>query len=325
MNKHSFLTGLHFFLVFTAAAQHWEPMGTLPVEKGEHASFPEEGKIKIIGGIQNPKGGSPSILSYSVSTNSWTHESTWDNYRHHITTNASVYGHEVWVCGGKPPSGDNNGLNDVWVYNKDTHTWREGPSLPENHWGGPAVIVGNHLHVISGAKGARQVTDHHFVLDLTNEAAGWVSAPPILKPVVHCAGVNFKDEIWIIGGEIAHTHIGDRAWVQIYNPVTHTWREGPDLPMARSHLEWSTFAYNNKIYSFNGVDSSKPNGTRAQDEIFVYDPASNEWSLWGRTPHVSVSLSAIVIDGFVYLTGGGKSDWFDGTMKEVWRTSINTQ
>lgn len=303
-------------------AREWERLADMPEKKGEHASFIHDNELIIVGGIAHHTGGTPNILSYNLEKDSWKVKETWSGYVHHIVTNASVYGDEVWICGGKPDN-DNTGVTTVNVYNKVTGEWRQGPDLPAVSWGSPAIIVNDELHVIGGAQGKKITMDHHFVLDLKKEKKGWKNAKPLTKPVVHAAGVELNGEIWIIGGEVEHAHTGDRPWVQIFNPETDSWREGPDLPKPRSHLEWSTFSRNGKIYSFNGVDSSKPECIRAQNEVFVYDPEVGYWQLWGLLPHNFASINAIVHDGYVYITGGGYDDWFDGTMLETWRTRID--
>jgi hypothetical protein len=299
----------------------WERLEDMPEKKTEHASFIHDGKIHVVGGIEMHTGQSPSLLSFNLADQVWTREGEWPDYVHHITTNASAYGEEVWICGGKPDD-DNSGTRRVAVYNASTGKWRTGPELPEVHWGGPAVVVGDQLHVIGGAQGKKLTTQHHYVLDLKHERRGWKEASPLPKPVVHAAGVELDGEIWIIGGEIEHAHTGDRSWVQIYNPEIESWREGPALPRPRSHLEWSTFTWEGKIYSCNGVDSAKPNGIRGQDGVYVYDPAAGSWKLWGLLPHNFTSISALAADGFIYISGGGYNDWFDGSMKETWRTRI---
>ena len=303
-------------------ARDWEKLADMPCKKGEHAGFVYDNQMYVMGGIEMHTGQSPSILTYDLTGNSWTHEGDWPGYVHHFTTNASVNGEEVWICGGKPDN-DNSGVKTVSVYNASSKKWRSGPDLPVVHWGGPAVIIDDKLHVIGGAQGKKVTTGHHYVLDLKKEKRGWKTAPPLPEPVVHAAGVEFQGEIWIIGGEIEHAHTGDRPWVQIYNPETETWREGPPLPKGRSHLEWSTFTWNGKIYSFNGVDSAKPDGIRAQNEVYLYDPATGSWELWGLLPHHFVSISALPYKGYVYISGGGYNDWFDGTMRETWRTPID--
>jgi len=302
-------------------ARSWERLADMPEKKGEHASFVYGKEICIIGGIAHHTGGSPNFLSYNTDKNSWSVKETWSGYVHHFTTNASVYGDEIWICGGKPDN-DNTGVTAVNIYNKVTGEWRNGPDLPEVSWGSPAVIIKNQLHVIGGAQGKRITMDHHFVLNLKKEKKGWQKASPLPKPVVHAAGVELDGEIWIIGGEVEHAHTGDRPWVQIYNPKNDSWRDGPDLPRPRSHLEWSTFTWKGKIYSFNGVDSGKPDGVRGQDEVYVYDPVVGHWQLWGLLPHNFVSINAIAHDGYVYITGGGHDDWFDGTLTETWRTPL---
>ena len=302
-------------------SQSWEKLPDMLRPRGEHANFVYQGNIYILGGIHDHRYGPYNIEKFDTQSHKWTDLGIWEGHRHHVTAGSSLHGNHIWICGGKPGD-DPTGVKSVMVYDVKNHTWRDGPSLPRVVWGAPSVILNGKLHVIGGAESRKSTLNSHFVLDLSNEPGGWYKAASLPKPVVHAAAVPFQDEIWVIGGEIEHAHTGDKAWVQIYNPKTNSWRQGPSLPLARSHLEWSTFVSQGKIWSVNGVDSSKPDGFRGQDEIYVYEPQLKKWILWGRLPRNFTSAGAKIANDFLYVFGGGRDDWFDGTMKETYRVQI---
>lgn len=302
---------------FTTASAQWIQKADMNRMRGEHASVVYDGKIFVFSGIDNPTNGPDVIEVYDPVADTWTDMGTMSRHRNHVTAGASVNGDEVWICGGKTGKPNTTGTKWVDVYNLSTGTWRQGPDLPDVHWGGPAVIVGNELHVLDGAQSNTVTPGHLFVLDLTDEAAGWRTEPDVPQPRVHGAGVALNGKIYLVGGELKHTHNGDTTTVQIYDPATNTWSMGPDLPLPRSHVEWNTFVYEGKIWSVSGVDSSQT--PRGQAEIFVLDPRANAWSEFPTAlPEKLVSPGARVVGQTLYVFGGGVNTRFDGDMVTTW-------
>lgn len=301
------MTMLLFLVSFINAAD-WKQKAKMNYPRGEHANTVVNGKIYVFGGIHDHYYGPPYVERFDPQKDTWETLCEWENPRHHITASESVYEDEVWICGGKWGK-DITGTARVDVYNTKTNTWRQGPNLPEKHWGGPVVIVGHNLHVLTGAVDRHSTTNHHFMLDLENESAGWVSKTVVPKPLVHAAGVELNGKVYVIGGELHHVHDGDKKTVQVYDPKTDTWDlSKAQLPLARSHLEWSTFKYKGKIFSINGVNSAYGE-ERGQNEIFIYDPEKDLWEIWGHLPYDMTSTGAKVIDNVLYVFGGGHDDW----------------
>ena len=295
----------------TLSASPWTARQDMIRKRGEHANFVYQGEIYVLGGIHNHTSGPAHIEKYNPATDSWTHVGEMSLQRHHVTCGSSVDGTEVWVCGGKL----NNGTytKRVDVYNVKDNTWRRGPDLPQKHWGGPSVVCGDRLHVLSGAKDNNTTRDHHYVLDLENDSAGWSSLKAVPEPRVHAAGVCLNGKVYLIGGEYHHTHDGDTKTMQVYDPHTNAWDlTKARLPEARSHHEWATFVHDGTIWSVSGVDSK--NDPRGQATMYVYDPDTDSWTgkqnLWARL----CSPGAKVLDNTLYVFGGGVDDWFGGDM-----------
>ncbi len=96
------------------------------------------------------------------------------------------------------------------------------------------------------------------------------------------------------------------------------------LPVGRSHLEWATFVHNGKILSVSGVDGVKTvAGTNykvpvTQNSIYEYNPATNQWTKLADLPRSLASPGAKIINGIMYVFGGGENDWFGGDLKTTW-------
>lgn len=296
------------------STSEWTRRADLPRARGEHANAVVDGRLITLGGIHDHRTGPMEVESYDPATNSWSSVSSLPELRNHFTTGHAVYAGEIWVCGGKPDGARSEGSTRVDVYNVAADSWRRGPDLPEDHWAGPAVVVGDSLHVVSGGINNRESADHHFVLDLRDEDAGWTRAADVPEARVHVAGVPYDGKLWLIGGEFHHRHDGDTATVQIYDPATDRWSSGPSLPEARSHHEWATFAHGGSIWSVSGVDSA--NRPRGQETIYRFD--GTEWRRMFDLPGKLVSPGAKIMDGVLYVFGGGVNDWFGGDLQATW-------
>lgn len=314
------------FCLSLARSNEWVELAPMNRRRGEHANAVIDGKIYVLGGIFDSIDGPDEIEMFDPATNVWTDIGTMplepeNRSRHHFNAGSAVYGNEIWVVGGKP-AGDATGVNFVDVYNVATGEWRLGPDLPEVIWGGPSVIVGDTLHAFAGAQGRTDTENLHYSLDLTNPQADWQREVKVPRPRVHAGGAAVGEKIYLIGGELQHIHDGDTKTVQIYDTITEQWSFGADLPLARSHTDWATFAHLGEIWSVSGVDSSNaPN--RGQAEIFIYNPTEDAWREFEyQLPVPLVSPGAKVIGNTLYVYGGGENDWFEGEMRKTYALEL---
>ncbi|MEM9530417.1 MAG: kelch repeat-containing protein [Pseudomonadota bacterium] len=271
--------------------------------------------------------GPAEIERYDPATDRWTIVSTFPDLddgraRDHVTAGHAVWQSQIWYTGGKHgPARGPTGSVRVDVFDTATLSWRRGPDMPARFWGHGTAVLDDKLHVISGGVGGGSVTDQHYVLDLSDEASGWNAAAPVPFPQVHTAAVALQGRIYLIGGETAHSgHRGINARVQEYNPISNSWRSRAQLPQARSHHEWATFAWNDRIISAGGIGGSNP--VRAQTEIYQFFPQIDRWELIGHMEKAFVSPGAKLVDGWLYTFGGGIGGFFPATA-ETWVTAVD--
>ena len=186
-------------------APEWTELGPMVHPRGEHANAVVNGKIYAFGGLDTHRDGPDEVERFDPGTQTWEVVSSMPLPRHHFTVGASVYRNEIWIAGGKTDD-DTSGVRRVDVFNTATNRWRRGPNLPTEHWGGPSVILNHKLHVLTGGINIDDTAQHHWVLDLQNQGAGWKRAADVPFARVHAGGVALNGKIYVVGGERNHTH-----------------------------------------------------------------------------------------------------------------------
>jgi hypothetical protein len=210
--------------------------------------------------------------------------------------------HTIWIAGGF--EGDHPGvaINNVFMYSALTNQWIAGPPLPAPRAGGAMVRLGRILHYFGGYLPDRQTnSSNHWALDLDNLAAGWTSLAPLPVPRGHLAGVVYNEQIYAIGGQINHdTSPQATAVVHRYNPATDTWTQRANMPIPTSHIETSTFVFNNRII----VAAGTLNTSTVTNSIIEYNPATNSWRNMRQLPMPLTAVAVTAINGQVYVAGG---------------------
>ena len=182
----------------------------MPWAAGSASAVAMSGMIYVCGGIVG-NGTIPTSGVYDQGTDSWNSIADMPVGRNH--TAAATDGSKFYIFGGRGPgSGDTNmttnGFADVQIYDSLTDTWE---------W--------------SGTPGSQ-------LLPLPQARGGMGSA------------VFFDGEFYVIGGETLNgsgaTSDGVYDRVDIYDPLTNSWRLGPPMPTARHGIY--PIIFGNQIY-----------------------------------------------------------------------------
>jgi N-acetylneuraminic acid mutarotase len=88
--------------------------------------------------------------------------------------------------------------------------------------------------------------------------------------------------------------------LDVYDPATDQWTKVASLPLARGHINPSSFAANGKIYVVGG----QANGEQFLRNVTVYDPAANKWTDLPPLPGPLTAPMADAIGGQLIVTGG---------------------
>lgn len=125
-------------------------------------------------------------------------------------------------------------------------------------------------------------------------------------------------DLYVLGGE---SRSGQGvATVDIFDLKSNQWREGPPMPVAVANA--GVTGLGGKIYVAGGsatVEMTEQIADEIQDELWVFDPASDAWSVAGPLPAPLAGAILTADEERLYLVGG-----WDGSQyrDEVWSRSV---
>jgi N-acetylneuraminic acid mutarotase len=115
-------------------------------------------------------------------------------------------------------------------------------------------------------------------------------------------------KIYAIGGRgAAPSQYGVLATNEDYNPASNTWDTREPMPSAR--CDFAIAVYGDKIYTFGGRINPTEYAFIPEDYLGVtevYNPKTDTWETKTSMPTNRCGLSANVVNGKIYLTGGIK-------------------
>lgn len=294
--------------ISSLATAQWVAKQDVPRTRAEQNAIAVDGKIYVLSGLnENQSTGPAQIDLYDPVNDAWT-ANIGSMSRNKNHSGVVVYQDRYIIMVGGKTGGQTTGVRWVDRYDTVTNSWDQLPDLPAIVWAAPAVVVGNKLHIFSGAVSNAASETHHFQLDLDNVASGWVTKADVPTAVVHAGAALLNNKVYLIAGESRHGHPtnGQYDLVQVYTPATDTWSAGPDIPVARNHIENSVFVHDGKIWSVSGVDSS--NNPRGQVEVLTFNGSA--WADEGMdVPNKMVGASAVAVNGTIFVMGGWLNTW----------------
>lgn len=308
------------------AHPRWSRAAPLPVPRIEAAGTVIDGRLLVVSGFMDSLLTSTTRVDlYDPTTDEWRRLSDIPQALTHA--NLAVDGTRVWLAGGF--EGDHPGpvTSRVWTYDLETSTWSERPPLPEPRGAGALVIAGRQLHYFGGFAADRETNEaDHWVLDLESPSA-WRTAAPLPAARGQLGAVTIRGKIYAVGGQFFHDERApvDLDLVHVYDPTTDVWRRLTGLPIAVSHAEASTFAYRDRIFVVGGRSNV---GLRpVLDEIFLYDPGTDQWIGLPPLPRGLLGPVSNVLDGKLFVAGGSARNWhtpqsrtFHRRLHDVWES-----
>ncbi len=296
---------------------NWEQLPDMPVAKWEPASLVLNDKLYVLGGYEDGIMSSRRLDVFDPADGSWTQLQDLPSKISHVNLIAGDDG--FWFAGGmkdKVHPDKDHIIAEVWHYDPELDRYTAAPLLPGPRGGGGLERVEDHLHYISGLMRDRDTdSPDHFIFDLADwratGSAAWVQAAPLPTPCNQLSVAVLNKRIYAIGGQLNHdSQQIDQARVDIYDPTSDTWYEGPALPDPHSHSEGATFVLSDRIWMLGG-HSTPDGGTKGFSNDVLTLQEGGEWELVCRMPKPVSSPAAAIINERLYVAGG-----WDGRMDE---------
>ncbi|MFC1935737.1 thrombospondin type 3 repeat-containing protein, partial [Chloroflexota bacterium] len=166
------------------------------------------------------------------------------------------------------------------------------PMCTDRIW---AATVGHPNGYIYVAGGSGYVTETN-VYDSVSDT--WFVAAPMPVGVYGPGGaVGGDGRVYVAGGtSTGHFGPGEADWLQIYDPASDSWTQGPKL-LNKTWTPGVAGGADGRIYVFGGQVASTV--------LQIFDPVSDSWSLGAPLPEARIELTAVTgDDGRIYVFGG---------------------
>ncbi len=285
--------------------------------RAESASVWANGRFWVISGFssQNPPVYLDTVLSYDPANDAWATMPT--RVPQPLTHTAAEVVDDRWVylAGGYSPDVSrvcSGGVpcqfwatTNVWRYDTWTDTWSAAPGLPKARAGGGLVLIGRTLWFIAGSDSGRHDHTEVWSLNVDTGTAWQAEAPlPAAQARTHVGAVGVGTSIIVVGGQqgvdSAATFLQSNFKFDTANPAAG-WTRIADIPQYRSHLMHATVVFACQIVVAGGDIP----GYKGTSTVYVYNPATDTWSLMPTPLPRATYAHEIVTDGSsLYFTGG---------------------
>ncbi len=264
----------------------WQTGAEMPTARSEMRVGVVDGIFYVPGGF----GGLTDFAAYDPENDSWTELAPLPEPAHHMMVTA--HKGRVFVFGGGPDLSW-QATSSILVYDLATDAWTAAGEMPERRMSGEAVSLGDYIYLVGGTGGTTAMLRY----DPAEEA--WSVLPGPAQPREHVAAVAFNDELWVIGGRWGGT--GALATVEIFDPASGVWRDGPEMIEARSGF--GAAEVGERIIVAGGeILGARPWKALASAEVF--DPESGAWSLLAELPAGIHGMPVVGYEGTAYVLGG---------------------
>ena len=231
--------------------------------RSEMPAVSMDGYIYVLGGFD----GLDILERFDPATDTWETFAAMPEGRHHNM--AAAYNGQLYEFGGSISPFSFVPGNNVWRYDPQSNTWSELDPMPEARMSGVAVTLGDKIYIAGGSN------VHESLLEFTPASGEWRTLDGPEAPRDHTNAVAFNGELWVIGGRGSGREAHE---VEIFDPLSETWRDGPPLNQARAGFAAGVIG-DRIIVAGGELIFSGASANNTLDSVEIYDPAQGVWQI----------------------------------------------
>lgn len=213
-----------------------------PILGDHHGAEVINGKFYLFGGLNGGGAAAGRVQIYNPVTNSWSLGASAPYAAGSVAT--ALIGGKVYMSGGIVGS---TTVGTAAVYDPATDTWAPMASMPAGRNHTAASTDGQKLYIFGGRTGGNVPSVGFSDVQIYDPASNtwqWSgqtgsTIPPLPQPRGGMGKAAFYgNEFYVMGGETTNAGTGQVAGnvykrVDVYNPVSQTWRLETPMPTAR--------------------------------------------------------------------------------------------
>jgi N-acetylneuraminic acid mutarotase len=196
---------------------------------------------------------------------------------------------------------------DVFNFTVDERfLWTRKADMPTPRQEIAAATLESKIYVFGGLDDRGRSLDIVEVYDPRRD--GWERKGAMPTPLNHLAAVAVGNRIIVFGGYVNFSQdliISNQTWE--YNPDDDTWERKTEMPVARG--AHGAVVLDGRAYTVGGISPH----FRDRDEVLIYDPASDTWSVGAPVLVLSEHLTVAAAAGRIYAISGREG----GNRREV--------
>ncbi|MBO6765130.1 kelch repeat-containing protein [Maricaulis sp.] len=287
---------------------HWEETARLDAPRAGLAVVVHDGRIFAAGGsgLTSPR---DEFESYDPGYERWFPETPLPRGLEHFGMAAT--GERIYAAGGY--AADETAVVGpsarMWSFSIEGNIWQSEAAMPAPKADFSLVAVEGQLYAIGGLRDDASV----FVFDPETSEWSTLEAPEGITRR-GTAAVVIDGRVHVLGGATAEGAV-DRH--DVFDPQSGEWTAGPALPGGRSGLAAVVRA--GRIHVFGG--RAADGGATLQDHL-SWAPGETGWRQEAGMPSPRTGADAALLDGDIYLVGGGSGGGFFAPFTAIGTTDV---
>jgi len=187
--------------VYDPIKDEWSLLASIPTKVQHVMGVTVNGKIYVMGGLENWSSVSTKNQVYDIETDSWVEMAPMLTGKHGYSS--IVHDDKIYVFGSLAyDTSGNKGVygsnSSIEVYDTKTDTWESIGNMPTDLYLGTIVVYGDEVIIIAGF---RDKDVPEALVDIFSlETHTWREGLPIPKPFVGMGAVEYKDQLYVSGG-----------------------------------------------------------------------------------------------------------------------------
>lgn len=261
----------------------------MPAPRTEVAGAVWEGRIIVVGGLDERGAASERSDIYDPETDTWTAGPNLPVALHH--TAVATLGERVVVVGGYSigPGGWTPEAA-VWSLGVGEESWQAEPDMATARGALAVASTGDRLVAIGGVGPTGFLTSTEM-LEAGEEA--WRSGPDLIEPREHLAAAAVGDAVYAIAGRTGGMDT-NRSSVEVLR--AGQWDEAPPLNFSRGGIGATAVG---DVPCVAGGE--EPTGTIATIECLI----DGSWQVVTELEVARHGLAVVALDGAIHVIGGG--------------------
>jgi N-acetylneuraminic acid mutarotase len=292
-------------LVPTPILEDWLNVSAMPIPRFEANAVALDGKIYVSGGI-TARHSLKSFVRFDPVTNAWDELAPMPDFRNHH--GMAVLDGKIYVTGGNYGELSFDGqAKTFWVYTPEVDQWEALADMPIGRSSHGMAELNGKLYVAGGMLPRAGDATELWAFD--PESNTWdASLAHLPTQRDHVIVTSYDGKLYVIGGRYS-TNL---PTVEIYDPVTDTWSQGPNMPTPRSGMAFAIIK--DQLHTIAGEDIDRYLVYMKHE---VFDFSSETWTQLHDIPRPLNAPVAVAVDGYIYVMGGGSIS--GNPYKDVWQ------